>query len=332
MRLICVGVLSLYLAWPPLVFAQELDVARIYQKAAASVGLVIALDGQNQPLRLGSGFLIDSEGTFATNYHVIAGAQAIQVKFQDSDDLIAVQGIYSTDSNKDLAILKLSISGKQPLPLSPSRPIVGERVVAIGNPLGLESSVSEGIVSGIRRVSEDFELYQITAPLSPGNSGGPVLDAKGDVIGIATSTLESGQNLNFAVPVVQLVNLWQKGGTLRPIVEATLAKSSPAFGTDNVEELVRLVDTRMALDSRRDNWVEGSIYNGTQYSIRDIQIRVLCLRKGVDVPIGYATKTVIEGKRLEPVPPGLSKAFSIYCSSRATHFELRLLDYQIVRQ
>lgn len=74
-------------------------------------------------------------------------------------------------------------------------------MVAIGNPLGLESSVSEGIVSGIRRVSEDFELYQITAPLSPGNSGGPVLDAKGDVIGIATSTLENGQNLNFAVPI-----------------------------------------------------------------------------------------------------------------------------------
>lgn len=71
-----------------------MDVARIYKEAATSVGLVIALDRQNQPLQLGSGFLIDSEGTFATNYHVIAGAQAIQVKFQDSDDLLAVQGIF----------------------------------------------------------------------------------------------------------------------------------------------------------------------------------------------------------------------------------------------
>jgi len=329
MRLICVGVLSLYLAWPPLVLAQELDVARIYQKAAASVGLVIALDRQNQPLQLGSGFLIDSEGTFATNYHVIAGAQAIQVKFQDSDDLIAVQGIYATDSNKDLAILKVSISGKQPLPLSPSRPIVGERVVAIGNPLGLESSVSEGIVSGIRRVSEDFELFQITAPLSPGNSGGAVLNSTGDVIGIATSTLENGQNLNFAVPIVQLNNLWQKGGTLRPIVEATSAQSSPAFGTDNVEGLVRLVDTRMGIpfDKRE---VRGSIYNGTQYGVSDIQIRVVCFRKGVDVPIDYSTLTFILGN--EHIPPGLSKPFTMYCAGRTTHFELRLLDYQIVRQ
>lgn len=329
MRLICVGVLPLYLAWTPLVLAQELDVARIYQKTAASVGLVIALDRQNQPLQLGSGFLIDSEGTFATNYHVIAGAQAIQVKFQDSDDLIAVQGIYSTDSDKDLAILKVSISGKQPLPLSPSRPIVGERVVAIGNPLGLESSVSEGIVSGIRRVSEDFELYQITAPLSPGNSGGPVLNSTGDVIGIATSTLESGQNLNFAVPIVQLLNLWQKGGTLRPIVEATSAQSSPAFGTGNVEGLVRFVDTRFnGLYDR----VEGSIYNGTQYNISDIQIRVICFRKGVDVPIDYSTTTAITSGYREPILPGLSQPFTLRCSGRTTHFELRLLDYQIVRQ
>jgi len=330
MRLICVGVLSLYLAWTPLVFAQELDVARIYQKAAASVGLVIALDRQNQPLQLGSGFLIDSEGTFATNYHVIAGAQTIQVKFQDRDDLIAVQGIYSIDSDKDLAILKVSISGKQPLPLSPSRPIVGERVVAIGNPLGLESSVSEGIVSGIRRVSEGFELYQITAPLSPGNSGGPVLNSTGDVIGIATSTLESGQNLNFAVPIVQLDNLWQKGEPLRPIVEATSVQSSPAFGTDNAEGLVRFIDTRF---NRVYDRVEGSIYNGTQYNISDIQIRVICFRKGVDVPIDYSTKTVkMISQYFDPILPGLSQPFTLRCSDRTTRFELRLLDYQIVRQ
>jgi len=330
MRLIRIGVLSLYLAWPPLVLAQELDVARIYQKAAASVGLVIALDKQNQPLQLGSGFLIDSEGTFATNYHVIAGAQAIQVKFQDSDDLIAVQGIFSTDSDKDLAILKVSISGKQPLPFSPSRPIVGERVVAIGNPLGLESSVSEGIVSGIRRVSEDFELYQITAPLSPGNSGGPVLNSTGNVIGIATSTLESGQNLNFAVPIVQLLNLWQEGGTLRPIKEATSVQSSPAFGTDNVEGLVRFVDTRLehgVLSTK----VRGSIYNGTQYGINKIQIRVICFREGVEVPIDYSS-SLAQPYQGSLIPPGLSKPFSIVCTKRTTHFELRLLDYQIGRQ
>ena len=330
MRLICVGVLPFYLAWTPLVLAQELDVARIYQKAAASVGLVIALDRQNQPLQLGSGFLIDSEGTLATNYHVIAGAQAIQVKFQDSEDLIAVQGIYSTDSDKDLAILKVSISGKQPLPLSPSRPIVGERVVAIGNPLGLESSVSEGIVSGIRRVSEDFELYQITAPLSPGNSGGPVLDAQGDVIGIATSTLESGQNLNFAVPIIHLVGLLENRGTLRSIVETTSAESSPAFGTDNVEGLVRLVDTRLER-SVFSSQVKGSIYNGTQYSISDVQIRGICFREGVAVPIDYSSTTLWSAPQFE-ILSGLSKPFSLSCNQRTTHFELRLLDYQIVRQ
>jgi len=257
---------------------------------------------------------------------VIAGAQAIQVKFQDRDDLIAVQGIYATDSDKDLALLKVSISGKHPLPLSSSRPIVGERVIAIGNPLGLESSVSEGIVSGIRRVSDDFELYQITTPLSPGNSGGPVLSSQGDVVGIATSTLEGGQNLNFAVPIVHLVNLWQKGGTLRPIVEATSAQSSPAFSTDNVEGLVRFVDTR---SGNSPGEVHGSIYNGTQYTISNIQVRLICFRRGVRVPIDYETKN-IKG----PVLPGLSKPFFIDCWSyaRTTHFELRLLDYQIVRQ
>ena len=133
-----------------------------------------------------------------TNLHVIRGTDAVTVRLS-SGTAMAVRGVLRLDEAHDLAILDVGGSGHDYLRLSTGKPAVGTRVYAIGNPLGLDGTLSEGVVSGWPEL--DGVLYvQTTAPISPGSSGGPLLSADGTVIGIATASLRGGQNLNLAVP------------------------------------------------------------------------------------------------------------------------------------
>lgn len=319
---------------------QSLDVATVYKRASRSVCVVIAMDQHNQPLALGSGFFVDSRGTFATNYHVIHGAQSVFVKLGGQTDPLAVEGVYGVDTKRDLALLKIPTTSSAALALSPERPLVGERVIAIGNPLGLESTVSEGIVSGIRSLEEDFELYQITAPISPGSSGGPVLSREGQVLGVATLSLKDAQNLNFAVPIIYLDQLRKSATSVQPVPDMTSVKPGLEAETANGKELVRFIDTRLEPNySGYSNDINGSVYNGTQYKIQNIKIRVIGYREGIDVPIDYIDATLarvlwderaqeISGK---PIPPGLSRPFHVFIINRTQKFEIRLLGYEIAR-
>src|SRR5262249_3217617 len=114
------------------------------------------------------------------------------------------------DSMNDLAILTTAGElAASPLPLVEKTPTPGTTVYAIGNPLGLEKSISTGVVAGIRE-DKGRRMLQSTSPISPGSSGGPVLDASGNVIGVAVGTLEDGQNINFAVPATSVLDLLNK--------------------------------------------------------------------------------------------------------------------------
>src|SRR5207237_789604 len=118
---------------------------------------------------------------------------------------------------------------------------IGDKVVAIGNPRGLEGSVSEGIVSGVRG-SADIKILQITAPISPGSSGGPLFTANGEVVGVTTAALRDSQSLNFAVPASLLATLREKGKEWEPVV----AKDMPSSETGSAG--VRLVSPSFSLD------------------------------------------------------------------------------------
>jgi S1-C subfamily serine protease len=163
------------------------------------------MDAYDQALGFGSGFLIGPTA-FVTNYHVIEGAAWVTVKLGDAEP-VRVDAAFGVAPERDLAILQLPEAGP-PLQFSLNEPTIGERVVAIGNPLGMEATVSEGIVSGLRSL-DDMDFYQITSPISPGSSGGPVLNRLGQVIGVVTWYIEGGQNLNFAVPVAAVDELWK---------------------------------------------------------------------------------------------------------------------------
>ncbi|PRQ07520.1 S1C family serine protease [Enhygromyxa salina] len=155
----------------------------------------------------GTGFFIDAKGTIATNHHVIEDASEVRVKLFDGTEFDRVELLVS-DPVVDLALLRIDPSTlpKPPAPtlLGDSETVqVGEPVSVIGNPLGLDHTLTNGIVSA-RRVYEGERYIQMSAPISPGNSGGPVFDRYGFVIGVSVAGMVGGQNLNLAVPVSQL--------------------------------------------------------------------------------------------------------------------------------
>ncbi len=156
---------------------------------------------------VGSGFILEASGQILTNAHVVDGATGISVTL-DSGDKVEAR-ILGLDPILDLALLKMDSDAKLPaVTLGDSEKIkVGDEVIAIGNPLGLDQTMTRGIVSGINRVlpdvlgSTDEPMIQTDAAINPGNSGGPLMDRCGRVIGINTLISEEGQNIGFAIPI-----------------------------------------------------------------------------------------------------------------------------------
>jgi S1-C subfamily serine protease len=180
----------------------RLDIPGVSREAHGAVVSIVMSDKEGHPIAQGSGFLISKDGHVVTNYHVIENGSSAVIKFPDGA-FFAVDGVLASDKNRDVAIIKAHGNSFKALTLGNSdRLQVGEEVVAIGNPLSLESTVSNGIVSAIRTVEDEGgKFLQITAPISPGSSGGPLFNMAGEVVGITTSHLVGGQNLNFAIPI-----------------------------------------------------------------------------------------------------------------------------------
>ena len=170
--------------------------------------------GQQQGTATGSGFVVDKDGTILTNAHVVEGAKSVTVSFQEGGDSIDAQ-VKGVDADSDLAVLKIDpgkVDGLKAIPLGDStKAQVGDPVVAIGNPLGFQRTVTTGIVSALGRqidAPSGFSIsnvIQTDASINPGNSGGPLLDAQGRVIGInsqiATSGGQGSVGIGFAVPI-----------------------------------------------------------------------------------------------------------------------------------
>ena len=194
---------------PSIIFAQTAQ--EIAKKAFDSTVLLVMEDANGQPLSLGSGFFV-RDGEVASNLHVVKGAARGYAKIIGQKTKFDIEGITAVDSERDLVVLKISGAHARALALGNSESVqVGETVYAVGNPQGLEGTFSQGIVSSIREVGTD-KLLQITAPISPGSSGGPVLNGKGEVIGVSVATFRGGQNLNFAIPSIYLNNLLGRSG------------------------------------------------------------------------------------------------------------------------
>lgn len=187
------------------------DAGKVYAAAGPAVVSVRVTQGTQQDS--GTGFLVGSDGTIVTNAHVVGEARKASVRFDDSGPLVSAR-VRGTDASSDLAVLKVdrsAVGSRKPLALAESNDVrVGDGVVAIGYPLGLDRTATAGIVSGLERdiqAPNGFEIdkvIQTDAPINPGNSGGPLLDRRGHVVGvnsqIATAGTSGNIGIGFAVP------------------------------------------------------------------------------------------------------------------------------------
>lgn len=179
---------------------ESFDLVTLAKKTRSAVVLVEVFDQSNKVIATGSGFFISEDGMLVTNFHVIENAHSIVAR-AESGAMYQVVGAIAGDQKADLALLKAVAKGMPFLGFRDSEKAeAGEKVAVIGSPLGLEGSVSEGIISAKRTLSTGEQWLQITAPISPGSSGSPVINSTGEVIGVASMLLRDGQALNFAVP------------------------------------------------------------------------------------------------------------------------------------
>ncbi len=183
-------------------FLPEL-VKRIKPSAVA----VETFDSKGNTLARGSGFFIAADRVI-TNRHVIDRAARTEIHLLDGKKF-PVRGVLAVDGEGDLALLQVDVPRALavPLPIARGVPQEGESIVVVGNPFGLEGSVSNGIVSAVREIAGYGKIIQITASISPGSSGSPVVNMNGQVIGVATLQAAEGQNLNFAVPAERIAQL-----------------------------------------------------------------------------------------------------------------------------
>lgn len=218
----------------------------IAEKALAATVHLELKNRNGKTLGFGSGFFI-GKNQIATNFHVIEGSANGTAKQGGKYTKFTIKDILATDRKNDLAILKVTASGVEPLPLGNSDTVkIGESVYVAGNPRGLEGTFSDGIISSIRGTSPR-KLLQMTAPISPGSSGGPVLNGNGEVIGVSVATIEGGQNLNFAIPSNYLKSLHRLFAPAKPYrqVEQTTA--------DSVELVVAIAEYDRAIRLKSDN-------------------------------------------------------------------------------
>jgi serine protease Do len=213
--------------------------------------------------KVGTGFIVDRTGVIATNLHVVAGESAIKVQLYDKSQYPVMQ-IVGIDPARDLALLRIQPRKDLPtLKLGDSDAVsAGDPVIAIGNPLGFDYSVTSGLISQIRPIcsredlaaqhcKQELTVLQISAAISPGSSGGPLFNQAGEVVGITTAIITVGQNINLAVPGNYLKPLVTQHQTLSP---DQFAKDTKAVADKDGDDGIRIV--------RRVPTLETTVYDG----------------------------------------------------------------------
>lgn len=333
-------------ALPSIIFAQTAQ--EIARKVFGSTVLLVMEDTNGQPLSLGSGFFV-RDGEVASNLHVVEGATGGYAKPIGQKTKYDIKGITAVDPKRDLVILKISNARSPVLRIGNSDNVqVGEPVYAVGNPQGLEGTFSQGIISSIREVGAD-KLLQITAPISPGSSGGPVLNTKGEVIGVSVATFRGGQNLNFAIPSNYLNLLIAKAGPVQSLAISKQVKAQHSilsdFGGKSTEGITMenfLWDNDYDNSYMRNQGFTFSIRNHLRSSVRDIVVLVIFydsnntpldvvpnmfkgpipakLARRVRSSVGYSVKKITTSY----------KGISEFRDTPDTKVEYRILNFEIV--
>ena len=218
------------------IFSKEKKHEEIAKRYGVAMVLITPSDKDGKALGAGNGFIVDPSGIVVTNYHCIKGATTAWVKLTNEAHY-QVEGVLGIDRERDIAVLKAKAKNLPSAPIGDSDKLSwGERVVAISNSQGQENAISEGIISTLKGVGGTI---QFTSRTSPGSSGGPVFNTKGQVVGIITSFAKEGQNLNLVVPI-NLVKPLLKGRLVALVEIAKEAEGEPDLRISELQEAVRL--------------------------------------------------------------------------------------------
>src|SRR5215813_14234124 len=210
--------LAIFLLATPSILSQD-NLPELVRQVKPSVVAITTYDASGEALMTGSGFFV-RPGQVVTNLHVIRSAARAEIKTLDGKGkTYPVNGAVAVDDDGDLVVLNVDMPAERSrsLEITSLLPDEGEKVFVVGNPLKLEGSVSDGIVSAIREVPNLGRIIQITAPVSHGNSGSPVFNLKGQVVGVVTVKVTNGQNINLAIAGARVTQLTP--GRLRPLSE-----------------------------------------------------------------------------------------------------------------
>ena len=230
--------------------AQVLSPEKIYEKVSPSI-MTLEVSKEDGNTTIGTAYLIKKDDVAVTCFHVIEGAKSVKARFSNGEEF-EVSGIIDKDVKRDIALIRVKSFRNNFLALVPEEPKVGQASFVIGAPEGLEFSISDGIISQIQTIG-GMKQYQFTCPVSPGNSGSPLIDTQGKSIGIVTWQIKEGQNLNFAIPSKYILGLdyslstkpWESIGKEPDLISEI--SSEQRFDSLIAKHLTNFVDLTMAL-------------------------------------------------------------------------------------
>lgn len=179
----------------------NMSAEEVYEKCSPAVFYIELYDKDGNAFGRGSGFFISSDGTAVTNFHVIKNAYSANIICPGRSKIYDLKGVYDYNEKNDWAIIKVEGNDFPYLELETEAVKGGETVYAIGSPRGLQNTISEGLISNVERNIDGVKYIQTSAPISPGSSGGALINTKGKVVGITSAFFTDGQNLNLAIPV-----------------------------------------------------------------------------------------------------------------------------------
>ena len=221
----------------------------IAREQGQAVVIVEALDDRGSVIGQGSGFIVTPNGAIVTNLHVVQGATMLRIKLPNGD-VYKTTDLVDMDDVKDIAIIKIKGFKLPTATLGDSdKAETGDSVVAISSPEGLVNSLTTGVISGVRRL-ETHRVFQITAPISRGSSGGALFNSNGEVIGVVTSLLKSGQNINFAVPINYARGMISDQATTSLAKLQPLPKPEPENKTEDIYNTDQPIQSQIVTATR----------------------------------------------------------------------------------
>ena len=241
----------------------------LVRRVKPSAVAIETFDASGKSISRGSGFFVAPD-RIVTNRHVIERSSRVEILLSSGRKFTA-RGILAVDGEGDLALIQVSVPAEFsiPLPVTETAPEEGESVVVIGNPFGLEGSVSNGIVSAVREIPGYGKIIQITAPISPGSSGSPVVNMRGEVVGVATLQAAEGQSLNFAVPSARIARLQpgelqtfssanaENRQSRRGIAERLYSRGLANLSSDDYEKALPFFEQAVSIDpSYAEAWYQ----------------------------------------------------------------------------